>query len=230
VLTAPAHIEDETAARLKAYWDENFTGDNSGKVAVLGDGLTFEAMAFNAVDSQLIEQLKFGAETICATFGVPAYMVGVGAAPLNNNVEALAQQYYSQCLQFHIESLELCLAEGLSLPAKYCVQFDLDGLLRMDTATQVTTLAEAVKGGLMKPDEGRRKLNLGKVKGGDAVYLQQQNFQLAALAKRDAKEDPFGQAKPAVKPPAAADAPPPANDDTAAQALAALYEIRKGLG
>lgn len=230
VLTAPAHIDDETAKRLKDYWDEKFTGENVGKVAVLGDGLTYASMSVNAVDAQLIEQLKFGAEQIAATLGVPAYMVGVGTAPLNNNVEALGQQYYSQCLQILIESIELCLDEGLALPSQYGVQFDLDDLLRMDTATQVTTLAEAVKGGLMKPDEGRLKLNLAKVKGGDAVYLQEQNFSLEALAKRDALADPWasrGGKAPSTAPPPAADpkAPPAAEGTVPAKHIANVVEF-----
>lgn len=224
VLTAPGAISDETAKRLKEAWDQNYSGDNIGKVAVLGDGLKYEAMAVNAVDAQLIEQLKWSAETICGCFGVPAYMVGVGAAPLNNNVEALIQQYYSQCLQRHIEALELCLDEGLELPKGLGAEFDLDGLLRMDTATQVKTLADAVGGTLMAPNEARKRLNLGKTKGGDAVLSQQQNFSLAALAERDANK-PF--AKPET-PPAAPPAETPANDDEL-QALHALNTIRKGL-
>ncbi|MES2036003.1 MAG: phage portal protein [Pseudomonadota bacterium] len=221
ILTAPDHIDDDTAKRIKDYWDEKFTGENVGKVAVLGDGLKYESMSVNANDAQMIESLKWTSETICSVLGVPAYMAGVGPAPLNNNVEALAQQYYSQCLQIHIESIELCLDEGLKLPAPYGLRFDLDDLLRMDTATQITTLKEAVTGGLMKPDEARAKLSKRKVTGGDAVYLQQQNFSLAALAKRDAKADPFSGAKPAAP---AADAQPPAANDLAPADAAAAFE------
>jgi phage portal protein BeeE len=82
------------------------------------------------------------------------------------------------------------------LPQKYGTEFDLDALLRMDTATQIQTYAEGVKGGLLKPDEGRAKLGYRPVEGGNAVYLQQQNFSLAALAKRDAQEDPFSTTQP----------------------------------
>ena len=42
VLTAPNAIEESTAQRLKAYFEENFTGDLAGKVAVLGDGLEYK--------------------------------------------------------------------------------------------------------------------------------------------------------------------------------------------
>jgi hypothetical protein len=44
----------------------------------------------------------------------------------------------------------------------------------------------------MSPDEGRAKIGYGPVPGGKYPYMQQQNFSLEALAKRDAQEDPFG--------------------------------------
>lgn len=227
VLTAPGAISDDTAARLKAHWDANYTGQNVGKVAVLGDGLHYEPMAVKATDAQLIEQLKWSAETVCSVFGVPAYKVGVGTAPAYNNVEALNQAYYTDCIQIHIESVELCLDEGLGIGVGVKVggqvfgtEFDLDDLLRMDTATQVKTLSEATRGMLMKPDEARKKLGFGKVAGGDAVYAQQQDFSLAALAKRD-QSDPFAKPEPS----APASTPEPANDDEAqARAVIALLE------
>ena len=71
VLTGPGEIKDETAKRMKDDWDENFGGDKIGRVAVLGDGLKYESMAINAVDSQMLEQLKATAEMVCSTFHVP---------------------------------------------------------------------------------------------------------------------------------------------------------------
>lgn len=213
ILTAPGAISDETAQRLKAHWDQNYTGANVGKVAVLGDGLKYEAMAINAVDSQLIEQLKWTAETVCSCFHIPPYMIGVGDMPTYDNIEALNQQYYTQCLQGLIEMIELCLDEGLELPKPYGTEFDLDGLLRMDTSTQFKAIAEGIKGGFLAPNEGRRKLDLRPVKGGDTPYLQQQNFSLAALDERDGNS-PFAKPAPSPAPAPAPDAAPsaPAED------------------
>jgi HK97 family phage portal protein len=165
VLTAPGVIDDDTAKRLKEYWDNNFTGSNSGRVAVLGDGLKFEPMAMNAVDAQLIEQLKWTSETICSCFHVPPYMIGVGTAPTYNNIEALNQQYYSQCLQSIIESIELCLDEGLGLTGHSSGQtlgteFDIDDLLRMDTATKVKSVAESIGAGFLSPERSSSKVRL----------------------------------------------------------------------
>ena len=61
----------------------------------------------------------------------------------------------------------------------------------MDAMTQIEILEKGVRAGLLKIDEGREKLGRGKVVGGDTPYLQQQNYSLAALAKRDAQENPF---------------------------------------
>lgn len=195
ILSAPSKIDNDNAKRIKEHWEQNFSGDNSGRVAVLGDGLKYEAMGVNATDAQLIEQLKWDETNICTTFHVPPYMIGVGAAPTYNNIEALNQQYYTQCLQSLIESLELCLDEGLGLVyvpgVTYGTEFDLDDLLRMDTATKVKTYGDAVKAALFSPDEARKKFDLRPTPGGDTPYLQQQNFSLAALAKRDARDDPF---------------------------------------
>lgn len=200
VLTAPGEISDATAARLKANWEDNFTGAKIGKVAVLGDGLKYEAMTVNAVDAQLVEQLKLSAEQICATFHVPAYMVGAAAPPAYNNIEALNQQYYSQCLQALIESVEACLDEGLGLTTitgkMLGTEFELDDLLRMDTATMTAALKDQVAAGIAAPDEARRRLNLPPVPGGKTPYLQQQNYSLAALDKRDSSPDPFAKATP----------------------------------
>ena len=207
ILVAPGAISDATAERLKANWEEKFTGPNRGRLAVLGDGLKYEALAMNAVDAQLIEQLKMTAEVVCSVFHVPLYMIGL-SNPTYNNVEALAHNYYAQCLQSLIESLELCLDEGLALPPEYRTELDLDGLLRMDTATMMKTLADGVGGGILAPNEGRRALNRKPVRGGDTPYLQQQNYSLAALDERDRNQPFVKAAEPTPAPP---DAVAPAN-------------------
>ncbi len=214
ILTAPGVINKETADRLKQHWETNFTGENIGRVAVLGDGLTYQPMVMSAVDAQLLEQLKWTAEMVCTCFQVPSYMVGITPAPTRANMDALTQQYYNQCLQILVESLELGLDEGLGLVDvsghSYGVELDLDGLLRMDAPTQYKTYGEGVTAGLLAPNEGRLKLDLPPVVGGDTPYLQQQNYSLSALAKRDAQSDPFGPAM-GQPPGSSVPAPPAAN-------------------
>lgn len=226
ILTAPGFITEENAIAYSKRWNENYgQGNNAGKVAVLGDGLEFKPIAMTAHDSQLIEQLKWTAEIVCSCFHVPPYMIGAAAAPSYNNIEALNQQYYTQCLQGLIESIELCLDEGLALdkvPSKtYGTEFDLEDLLRMDTATKIKSAVEGLKG-IFTPNEARAKFDKKPLPGGDAVYLQQQNYSIEALNKRDQQDDPFAAKAPA--PSGASDAPPDSSNDNSPEALSAVAQ------
>ena len=185
ILTAPGAIGDDTAKRLRDYWQDNFTGAKAGRVAVLGDGLKFEPMTMTAVDAQLVEQLKWTAETICSVFHVPAFKVGVGAMPTYQNGETLNGIYYSDCLQALIESWEQCIDDGLELANDLAVELDLRQLLRMDTASRYKAHSDAIGAGWMTPNEARRAEDLPPLEGGDTAYMQQQNYSLAALAARE---------------------------------------------
>ena len=185
ILTAPGAIGDDTAQRLKAHWDENYSGEGAGKIAVLGDGLTFEAMRVTATDAQMIEQLKWTAEVVCSVFHVPPYKIGIGQTPSYDNVQALNTEYYSQALQVQMESAELLIDEGLEVPSGMGVEFDLDGLLRMDSAAQMDVLEKSK--GKLTPNEQRKRLNKPPVEGGDTVYMQEQDHSLEWLARRDAQ-------------------------------------------
>ncbi|HBA7796515.1 TPA: phage portal protein, partial [Escherichia coli] len=67
---------------------------------------------------------------------------------------------------------------------------------------RIKTLGEGVKNTILTPNEARRRENLPPLPGGDALYLQQQNYSLEALSRRDAREDPFASSgKTASAPP-----------------------------
>lgn len=214
VLSAPKEIKEETAKRIKTQWEENFGKGKIGRVAVLGDDLKYYPMAVTPVDAAIVDQLKLSAEVVCAAYGVPRFMVGIGDMPSVDNVQALWQLYYTQCLQSLIEAFERLQDKALGLPHRELrTEFDLDDLLRMDTKTQAEVEGILVQRGIGAPNESRRKFNKPPVAGGNVPYLQQQNYSLEALAKRDASEDPFGKAS-------AAPAPPPAPSADEAKAIA----------
>jgi HK97 family phage portal protein len=166
MLTAPGRIADETATRLQTRFEENHGGSNYGKVLVAGDGLEYRPLTMSSVDAEVINTLKWSDSTIAAVFGVPSYMINAAAAPATTNVEAVNQLYFSQCLQLHVEAIEALLDEGLGLtdvPGRTLgTEFDLDGLLRMDTSTKVKTLVEGLKG-VFTPNEARRVLDLSNL-------------------------------------------------------------------
>jgi HK97 family phage portal protein len=190
ILTTPNTIPDDTAERLKREWDRGNGDDQIGNTRVLGDGLEFKSMSPTATDSQMLEQLRWTAEAVCSVFHVPLYKIGIGA-PLNSSVESLNLEYYAQAIQRQLEDIEACLLRGLEMKAGTKVEFDQEGLYRMDTLSKANSVNILRTAGVMSPNEGRAKFDLPPAPGGNSPYLQQQNYSLEALAKRDAQEDPF---------------------------------------
>jgi len=228
MLIYPGDINEVEEQRVKEQFEQRFSRANLGRVAILSAGAKYEKVAMTNVEGQMVESLKWSAEVVCSVYHVPPYKVGVGALPSYNNVQALNVEYYSQALQSHIEEIEELLDHGLGLggwAGGMGTEFDTENLLRMDSTTLVGVVRDAVGAGVMSPNEGRAKFDLKPAKGGKSPYLQQQNYSLEALAKRDAQDDPFKPATPPAPPPqpAAADGEKPAKLDP--QKLAAMFTM-----
>jgi HK97 family phage portal protein len=199
LLVAPTEIDPKTAERLSATWHSL----GPGKTAVVGYGMKYQDIGTTAADSELNAQRDATVATIAGCFGVPISYVDSSKQPPYANSEATQLQYLSQCLQVHMTAIEAAWDAGCELPAPYGTEFDIDVLMWMDTATKTKAAADAIGSGAMTPNEARFKyFGLGPVPGGDACYLQQQQFSLEALAKRDAA-DPFVQPAPAPAAPSA---------------------------
>lgn len=177
ILSAPGAISDGTADRLKTYWNENFTGANAGKVAVVGDGLQFVSLASKSVDSQMVEQLRYSDEQICQPFGIPPFKVGLGTIPSGLGVDAINQLYYDDALQADIQAMECLLTEGLNA-APYKVDMDESVLMRMDAGKKAEYHKTLIDADIETTNDARLEFNLPPLAGGDTVYKQQQDFPL----------------------------------------------------
>lgn len=208
VLTAPAQISPEQAQAAKTAWANAHSGTGSGSVAVLAGGLTYQAATMTSTDAQLIEQLKWTVEDVARCYHVPLHKLGAETSSRPAASAAIYEgMYYSDCLQAHIESIESLLDDGLGVPDGQGTEIDTGGLMRMDEAAMHESLSQAVGSGYMKPNEARAKTGLPPTEGGDSCYLQQQNYSLQALAKRDQNPAPSSSG--------AAPADPASPDDSA---------------
>jgi len=195
ILEVLGNPDEATVQELKAKWATGFTGVNKGKVAVLGDGLKFTPLSpMTAENAEQTKQLQAAVEDVARAFHYPIWKL-TGSTPPYTKPDQGQVIYYSDCLQVHIEKIEECLDIGLELPLGMGTEFDIEGLLRMDTQSMYESINAAGK--FMKLDEQRFRANLQPLPlGGDTVYKQEQDHSVEALAKRDASEDPFGTAKP----------------------------------
>lgn len=212
LISGPAGLTEEDAAALQKYWSENFQGDNTGKVAVIGADLKFTPFGFKSADSQLVEQLKYSDEQICQPFRIKPYKVGISNPPGGWKSDDVNVEYHSDALSPIIENMENLLIEGLGIARPLEVWADTDPLWRMDEGKLAEVETKLVGGMIKTPDESRRKMNLARTGGGDTLWGQHQDYPLGMLAKRDDLN------------PVAPAPPPPPDDDPEAD-----EQIERGL-
>lgn len=205
ILSAPAGMADEDAQRIKEYWDANYTGDNAGKVAVIGADMKFTSFAMKGADSQLVEQMRYSDEQICQPFGVPPFKIGIGTIPAGLGIDAINLMYFDDALSCHVEAIENLLDEALALAPDLGIWLDTEPLLRMDVGKQADVESKLVGGKIKTPDEARKRFNLPPTAGGDTIWAQQQDFPLGTLRDRlppdqKATPDPAPQPDPATPP------------------------------
>lgn len=178
LLTAPAGMSEDDAKAVQEYWNNEFTADKSGRVAIIGADMKFTPFAMKSIDAQMVEQMRYSDEQICQPFGIPPFKVGIGSIPPGMGVDGLNQLYYADALQTHIEHMELLLDDGLSIARPLGVELDLEPLLRMDEGKRAEVAVKLVGGGVETPNEGRLRFNRAPLEGGDTVYMQQQDIPL----------------------------------------------------
>lgn len=174
VLTSPGKISNDLAARLKTEWDQNFKGGSMGRTAVLGEGMKWEPLTISAADAQLIEQLRWSVEDVARCFRVPTYMLTDASKVSFKNTEQLARNYYSQTLQYHIESIEARIDHAFELADDIYCEFDLSALLRMELDARMSAYQTGINAGILTINEARKMEELEPKTGGDEPLVQMQ--------------------------------------------------------
>ncbi len=183
LVSGPAGMSEDDADKLQLMFNNNFSGENSGRIAVVGADLKFTPFAFKAADSQVVEQMRYSDEQVCQPFGIPPFKIGIGSIPAGLGVDAINLLYHEDALSGHIESMENLLDEAIALPADWGVWLDTDPLFRMDQGKKAEVETKLVGGNIKTPNEGRLAFDLPPLEGGDTVYMQQQDFPLDQVRK-----------------------------------------------
>ena len=162
---------------LRAYWNEQTTGENAGGSPILAWGLKANPVTISAKDGQIADMLKMTDQSIALAFRMPLQVLGIGGTPFAST-EALMQSWKSQGLGFalnHIEEAFGLLFRLKGQPDEY-VEFNTEALLRSAFKERIEGLAAGVMGGVIASDEARAQLELPKSPGGvgEMVRMQQQ--------------------------------------------------------
>ena len=175
VLEHPGTIKDPQ--RVRDAWQSQFGGSaNSGKVAVLEEGMKYTPIGISPEQAQFLETRKFQINEIARIFRVPPHMVGDLEKSSFSNIEQQSLEFVKYTLDPWVIRWEQSIMRRLLTEdekKQYFVKFNLEGLLRGDYQSRMTGYATARQNGWMSANDIRELENLDLIpaeQGGD-LYL-----------------------------------------------------------
>lgn len=200
VLEHPGTVKDPQ--RLRDAWMSQFGGSsNSGKVAVLEEGLKYTPISISPEQAQFLETRKFQIDEIARIFRVPPHMVGDLEKSSFSNIEQQSLEFVKYTLDPWVMRWEQSIQRSLFAPdekRQYFVKFNVEGLLRGDYQSRMQGYATARQNGWMSANDIRELENLDRIpaeNGGD-LYLINGNMlplqsagAFANINTNDGKED-----------------------------------------
>lgn len=171
VLQTPHVMGDESIARLRESWQSQFSGTgNSGRTAILENGLSYQQLAMSLEDAQWIAAQQLATEEIARLYRVPPTMIGDLRHGSYQNTAELGSQFVRYSLARWVSMWETEIARQLLGPIarrRYHAEHAVEGLLRGNPEARADFYAKAIGDGWMTVNEVRRLENLPALEGTD---------------------------------------------------------------
>lgn len=168
--------------KLRAAWETQYGGSrNSGRVAVLEEGMKFNPIAIPPEQAQFLETRKFQVDEIARIFHVPPHMIGDLERSTFSNIEQQSLEFVKYTLNPWVCRWEQALTRSLLSPKEkreYSIKFNVDGLLRGDYKSRMNGYAVGMQHGFLSANDVRELEHMEKIpseEGGD-LYLVNGNM------------------------------------------------------
>ena len=176
VLTHPNTVKDPK--RLRESWNAAYGGSsNSGKVAILEEGMQFSRISMPNNEAQFLETRKFQVAEICRIYRVPPHLVGDLERATFSNIEHQSISFAMHTIRPWLVRIEQAMNRAL-FPDKekgvYYVEFNLDGLMRGDYKSRMEGYAIGRQNGWLSTNDIRELENMNPIsaeEGGDALLV-----------------------------------------------------------
>lgn len=197
VLSTKDRLTPEAARRMKKDWEDMNAGlANTGRTAVLEQGLEPKMLSLTSVDLEFLASRNFQVEDICRFWRIPPHKVAKMDRATNNNIEAQDADYVNNTLAPKFTRWERRLEFHFGLDEDgLVVDFDLSDLFRAAPSARLLAARQGVAGGVLTQNEARQLFdaNLPMCDGGDRL-LQPSN--LAAAGSDASGSAPDGAGRP----------------------------------
>lgn len=171
VLKFPGRLKPEQRQAIATSWSSQHAGgSNSGRTAILEEGVDFQALSMTLEDAEWIAARQFSVEEVARLFRVPPTVIGdLRNGNYSNSVE-MARQFVTQTLRRHLVAWEQAIAAKCLTEAgrrTYFAEHQVEGLLRGDSANRAAFYSSGIADGWMLKSEARKLENLPAIEGLD---------------------------------------------------------------
>lgn len=191
VLEHPGTIKDPK--KVREAWLSQFGGSsNSGKVAVLEEGMKYTPISISPEQAQFLETRKFQINEIARIFRVPPHMVGDLEKSSFSNIEQQSLEFVKYTLDPWIVRWEQALNKTLlskDQKNKFFFKFNVEGLLRGDYQSRMQGYAVGRQNGWMSANDIRMLEDMDKIPAEDGGDLYLINGNMLPLNRAGAFAD-----------------------------------------
>ena len=183
-------------ARFKAEFEALYAGgENSGKTAILEEGMTWKAGTFNAQESEYLAGRKLTREECARAYHIPLPMVGILDHATFSNIKEQHKNLYQDSLGPWLAMIEEEI--GLQLLPEFedrdgvYVEFNIAEKLQGSFEEQVKAYQSSVGAPYMTRNEARARMNLPRVEdpGADRLVIPLNVLVGGQASPRDATPD-----------------------------------------
>ncbi len=160
--------------RFKAEFEALYSGgSNSGKTAILEEGMSWKQTSFSAQESEYLAGRKLTREECARAYHIPLPMVGILDHATFSNIKEQHKNLYQDALGPWLamieEEIALQLLPEFDSDGVYC-EFNIQEKMQGSFEEQITAMQSAVGRPWMTADEARARFNMPSL-GGDAEQL-----------------------------------------------------------
>jgi HK97 family phage portal protein len=197
VLTVPGVLKAEQREPLEKAMGDKFLGSvNAGRPMLLEAGVTWQQLTISPEDAQMLESRSFSVEEVARIFGVPPHMIGhtQKSTSYGTGLEQQTLGFIQFTLRKRLKRIEQAIEKQLLSPADRAagvsVEFNLEGLLRGDSAGRAAFYQSGLQNGWTTINEVRRREGMPAVAGGDVPRMQMQNVPITEAGQLPESSEP----------------------------------------
>lgn len=193
-LVTEHNLEETQFRRLQEQIEQRYSGaKNAGRPLLLEGGLDWKQFGLSPADMDWLNGQKLSGRRIASVFGVPPELIGDSESKTYSNYKEARKALYQETVLPLLDRIRDDLNAWLvpRFGQRLWLDYDRDEIeaIQEDRETVWRRAIDAVKAGVITPNEARAMLGYDEVPGGDVLLVAANMMPLAVLSGQDGSEE-----------------------------------------